>query len=126
MSSELVRRAAAGDFSPEVAAWLAEGMRKHLAGDDLQHSLGLDRASRVRERNKALQEAAELLAGDDDPWRCAGRLEAAVKRFEARILPLLLRDPQLPISPVDKALRRAFDSGLRVPGTARNLYELIR
>jgi hypothetical protein len=32
MSTELVRRAAAGDFSPEVAAWLAQGMRRHLAG----------------------------------------------------------------------------------------------
>lgn len=126
MSAELVRRAAAGDFSPEVAAWLAEGMRRHLAGDDLAQAFGLDRASRLRQRNRALRAAAALLDQDDGPWRCACRLAAAIRRYEARIRPLLKRDPHMPLAPLDQALRQAFDTGERVPSTARNLFELIK
>lgn len=126
MSTELARRAAAGDTGPEVARWLAEGMRRHLAGAELDRALGLDGASRLRERNQALRDAAALLTGDDGPWRCACRLAGAIKRYESRIAPLLERGQALPLSPIDEALRRAFDTRQRVPTTARNLYELIR
>ncbi|CAM5321156.1 hypothetical protein [Thauera mechernichensis] len=126
MSTELARRAADGDRSPDVTRWLAEGMRRHLAGAELDRALGLDRASRLRERNQALRDAAALLTGDDGPWRCACRLEGAVRRYQARIAPLLERGQALPLSPIDEALRRAFDTGQRVPTTARNLFELIR
>lgn len=126
MSAALARRAAAGDTGPEVARWWHEAMRRHLDGADLDQALRLDRASRLRERNQALQDAAALLAADDGPWRCACRLEAAIRRFEARILPMLERAPGIHLAPVDEALRRAFDTGQRVPGTARNLFELIR
>lgn len=126
MSVELARRAAAGDNAPEVVRYLFDGMRRHEAGVDLECAYGLDRASRLRERNQALQEAAALLAADDGPWRCACRLEAAIRRFEARIMPMLERDPTYPLAPIDEALRRAFDTRQRVPTTARNLFELIR
>lgn len=126
MSTELARRAAAGDTGPEVARWITESMRLHLDGADLDQAMRLDRASRLRERNQALQEAAALLAADDGPWRCACRLEAAIRRFEARIMPMLERDPTYPLAPIDEALRRAFDTRQRVPTTARNLFELIR
>ena len=65
MSTELARRAAAGDTGPEVARWIAEAMRRHLDGDELDHALRLDRASRLRECNQALKDAAALLAADD-------------------------------------------------------------
>ena len=81
MSLELARRAVDGDTSPEVVAWIADGLRRHLAGDDLEHAFGLDRASRLRERNQALRDAAALLERDDGPWRCALRLEAAIRRY---------------------------------------------
>ena len=128
MSTELARRAADGDVtSPEVARWIAEAMRRHLYGDDdLAHAFGLDRASRLRERNQALRDAAALLERDDGPWRCALRLEAAIRRYESRIKPLLMRNPYTPLAPIDEALRRAFDAGARVPSTARNLFDLIR
>jgi len=126
MSAELARRAAAGDTGPEVTRWITESMRLHLDGAELDQALSLDRASRLRERNQALRDAAALLTGDDGPWRCACRLEGAIKRYESRIAPLLERGQALPLSPIDEALRRAFDTGQRVPTTARNLFELIR
>jgi len=126
MTTELARRAADGDTSPEVVAWIADGLRRHLAGDDLEHAFGLDRASRLRERNQALRDAAALLERDDGPWRCALRLEAAIRRYESRVRPLVVRDPYTPLAPIDEALRRAFDTGQRIPTTARNLFDLIR
>lgn len=126
MSAELARRAAAGDTGPEVTRWITESRRLHLDGAELDQALSLDRASRLRERNQALRDAAALLTGDDGPWRCACRLEGAIKRYESRIAPLLERGQALPLSPIDEALRRAFDTGQRVPTTARNLFELIR
>lgn len=126
MSTELARRAAAGDTGPEVARWIADGLRRYIDGAELDRALGLDRASRLRERNAALRDAAALLTADDGPWRCACRLEAAIRRYEARIAPLLERNPAMTLAPIDEALRRAFDTGQRVPTTARNLYELIR
>lgn len=126
MSIELARRAAAGDTGPEVACWIAEAMRRHLAGLDLDQALRLDRASRLRERNQALIEAAALLSGDDGAWCCAGRLAMALRRYESRMAPIVARDPGTPLAPIDEALRRAFDTGQRIPSTQRNLYELIR
>ena len=126
MSAELARRAAAGDTGPEVTRWITESMRLHLDGAELDQALSLDRASRLRERNQALRDAAALLAAEDGAWRCACRLEGAIKRYESRIAPLLERGQALPLSPIDEALRRAFDTGQRVPTTARNLFELIR
>ena len=126
MSIELAHRAATGDLSPEVVAWMAEGMRRHLDGDDLEHALGLDRAARLRQRNRALRAAAELLDQDDGAWRCAKRLADAIRRYESRIKPLLKRNPHMALPPLDAALRQAFDAGERVPSTERNLYELIK
>lgn len=126
MSTELARRAAAGDTGPEVARWMCEAMRRYRDGADLDQALRLDRASRLRERNQALREAAALLCGNDGPWRTACRLEAAIKRYEGRIRPQRERNPALPLAPIDDALRRAFDTRQRVPTTARNLFELIR
>ena len=127
MSVELARRAASGDLDPEVLAWLADGMRRHLAGDtDLPHALGLDRASRLRQRNAALRDAAALVAPGAEPWPAAVRLAAAVRHYEGSTAPLIARDPARELAPLHQALRRAFDAGERVPRTARNLYEVIR
>lgn len=123
---DLAHRLAAGDLSPEVAKWLSDGMRRHLAGEDLEHALGLDRTAALRRRNQALLQAAALLGDDDGAWRCACRLAAAIRRYDARVAPLLERDPERELAPIDEALRRAFETGQRIPRTPRNLYELIR
>ena len=126
MSIELANRAAIGDLSPEVVAWMAEGMRRHLAGDDLEHAFGLDRATRLRERNRSLQEAARLLDTGEGVWHLAGRLEAAVRRYERRIKPQIAAGLATALAPVDAAIHAAFLTGCRVPTTRRNLFELIR
>ena len=128
MSGDLVRRAASGDFSPDVASWLKDGFSRYQAGEDIGQAFGLDRGSLIRKRNAALMEAAWLLDKGGRPWRVAGLLADAIKRFERRIAPALERDPSIPLGPVDDAIRRAMetDSQSRVPRTQRTLYELIR
>ena len=123
---ELAQRAASGNLDPEVQAWLVSGMRRHLAGAGLENALGLSRAGRVRARNRALQQAAALLDNGAGPWRVALMLEAAIRRHETRIQPLLTRNPTRSLSPLDAALQRAFATGVRVPRTARNLLEIVR
>nr|MBL8454784.1 hypothetical protein [Zoogloeaceae bacterium] len=124
-SVDLARRVAEGDLSAEVVAWLSQGFHRHLTGGKLDEALGLDRASRLRERNQALHDAAAILAADTT-WGTAGLLSKAILRYEARILPLVKLAPGYPLTPVDDAIRRAFDTGQRVPTTARNLFEIIR
>lgn len=130
MSTELARRAAAGDTGPEVARWWCEAMRRHRDGADLDQALRLDRASRLRECHRALLDADALLTAGAalSRSRRAERLAAAIRRYEARIAPLYARDPSTTLAPLDEALRRAFvaGNGLRFPTTARNLFELIR
>lgn len=124
MTIDFCRRAAAGDFSPDVLTWLRHGMARHFNGDPLDEALGVDRASRVRTRNRALLDASAQLGGATT-WQRAGRLAAAIKRFEARILPMLKADSEHPLSDVDKALARAFATGERITRTQRKLNDLL-
>jgi hypothetical protein len=126
MTMQLARRAASGDASPDVLEWIATSMRRHFDGDDVAVSLGLDRVSLIRERNRALNDAAALLDDGTGAWNTALLLERAIRYHQARVIPLLERDPNKAIGPIDGALRRAFQTGQRVPTTARNLYNVIR
>jgi len=130
MSVELFRRAAAGDFAPEVLHYVSTSARRHKAGLDLECAYGLDRASRLRECFRALREADALLtAGAALSLSCrAKRLAAAIKRFDGRLAPLVARNPDMDLAPIDDAVRRALDAGrdLRMPTTDRNLRAVIR
>lgn len=65
--SDLARRAALVDFGPEVAAWLADGFRRHVVdGLPIETALRLDRVSR--------RAAALLTVGSDGAWPVAVRL----------------------------------------------------
>lgn len=108
MTAELARRAAAGDMAPEVLVWVRTGLARHLAGDDLEQAMGLDRASRLRQRNQALQEAAALLAPVADPWPAAGRLAEAVRHYQDRTATPVQRDPARALSPLDTLLCSAY------------------
>ena len=116
---ELARRAAMGDFSPDVLAWLGEGLRRHVIdGVSTDVALRLNRAARRSVRNEALCHAAALLRlGDDAAWTVAGRLLQAVVRHHR------LADP--PATPVEVAIAGAFVAGTGMPDSQQGLYNII-
>lgn len=129
MSIELATRAAAGKLDPEVCTWLANGLKAYVDGAErnLETALGLDRSRRVRERNAALLEAAQHLAArTSSPWELAGALAAAIRNFETRIRPRGRALNSESLSPLNRAILRAFSSGVRIPRTQRNIHELLR
>lgn len=121
---ELAQRAAAGEFGPEVCAWLQRGFARQQTGASLDAALELDRASRIRARDQALLRAAQVLGPASSTWALAVRLAEAVRRFDVRVRPRLVPGDELP--PLDDALRSAFACCVGVPATARQLYALLR
>ncbi|MDO9438554.1 hypothetical protein [Hydrogenophaga sp.] len=112
---DAIARGAVGDL-------ITEALQAHLFdGIALEQALGLDRCSRLRARNQALTQAAEVLgAGSPSAWETARRLADAVSRFETRVWPRCRRNPE-GLGPVDTALRVAFLSGERVPTSPKRL-----
>ena len=122
----LAQRTAAGDLDAEACAWLAEGFAAWLAGAALADALRLDAPTRLRARNRALRQAADLLdVPGRTPWKAAAELRKSIRRYEAHIVPLLTRDPRHTLGPVDSCLQRAAASGYRLPKTQRQLYYLL-
>lgn len=125
MSLHLVEKAISGHVDQDVTDWLRDGFNSWQTGSgNLAACLGLDRASLIRQRNQALREAARLLDDGSGPWRLAGRLAAAIKRYQQRIAPLLRRDPNYPLGEIDRALCRTFSAG-RPPTSQRKLYDFL-
>lgn len=121
----LLTRAAKGD-AVELPADLAAALLQ-AAPADLPVLLGLDRASRTRRRNAALARAAALLAADGcGAWIAAGRLAAAIERFERALWPALLGGAHLELSDIEHALREAFATGATPVTCQRRLFELLR
>ena len=118
---ELARQVAIGEFTPEVCAWLKAAFYRHLVDDEsIETALRLDRASRVGQRDDALREAGRLLRLKNDKnhvWPVAERLAQAVK-YHARL-------PREPLTPVEKAVAKAFAAYQRVPCTPHGLYRLL-
>ncbi len=126
LANHLVTHSEDDPLGPEVRQWVVDAMRRYLAGEELDAAFGLDRASRLRQRNQALRDAATLLAADGAaPWQVAVRLEKAIARFQARVLPMYHRNPTTELAPVDEALRLAHLTGCRLPTTARQLHGVI-
>lgn len=93
---------------------------------DCDEAARLDRVARIRARNEALRDAGDELGGSGvSAWELAGRMEAAVLRFEARVWPRVKAGFECALSPSDEALRRAFLTGLRIPKTQRHFYSLL-
>lgn len=121
----LLTRAAKGD-AVELPADLAAALLQ-AAPADLPVLLGLDRASRTRRRNAALARAAALLAADGcGAWIAAGRLAAAIERFERALWPALLGGARLELSEIEQALHEAFATGAAPVTCQRRLFELLR
>lgn len=107
----------------DAGEWIVDALVRwiHADGVSLEVAFGLDRASRVKHRNAALCEAGRLLRLPNDDgclWPVVKRLAKAVAYHDR-----MKRDPQ---TPVEQAIARAFSAGLGVPGTARQLYEILR
>lgn len=89
-----------------VPLWLVEALHaarvKAEKGCPLEAVLGVDRGR----RDAALRRAGELLHPDPaaEPWHVAGRILAALERFQRR-----QREPQ---SELEQALQAALDAGL--------------
>ena len=124
---DAVLRAAAGDrvvLPPELACrLLACGTDAELAA-----SLGLGLHQRIRVRNEALADAAQILSADGcSTWQAAQRLAQAVRRFERALLPALRAGAGLDLAPHEAALWRAYmvrgAKPLRNPG---KLYQLLQ
>lgn len=116
---DFARRAAQGDFSPVVLAWLRDGFGRHLAdGTPVEAALRLDRASRLRVRNEALRRAAMLLKiGDAGAWTVAGLLLRAVERHS--------RLRATPSTPLEIAVEAACTAGAGMPASQQGIFDII-
>lgn len=120
-SIDLLLRLACGE--PVTQADALSVLHQGIDRADLRR---LDRVARRKARDAALLECALLLGADcPGPWVTAGRLEAAIKRFESRVWPRLRAGIVRQLGPVDAALHRAFLTGERIPKTQRRLYDLL-
>lgn len=122
-SLDFVMRAAAGDFSPEVIEWLRDGVSRHMAeGCTLDQCLGLDRGSRYRARNAALDDAARALDDGCTRWALACRLAEAIPYFETRLWPRVRAGLEVNQTPLNYALTRLFLARVSFPRSTRKIY----
>jgi hypothetical protein len=86
-----------------------------------------ERGARIRARNMALQEAAFFLGADGaSEWVVAERLEHAVLRFRCGMWRRIKYGAILPMTPSEKALKKAFLTGMKIPTTQRRIWDVIR
>ena len=85
-------------------------------------------ASPTRERHGAILRAADLLDphGEDSRWALAGRLEAAIKRFDRETLPAIRRGLNRDLTPLEIELQTAFGAGAVMIKTRRRLHDLLK
>lgn len=125
-----LRLADGGDLDADGLDWLQTGLRRWLAGetDSLEVALRLAGGSRIAARNRALRNAAEVLADGRalSAWALAGLLSEAIKRFESRVLPRLRADPAAPLTGLDTQLLAAHRAGAVWMRSRRRLYDLLR
>lgn len=112
----------------EFVAWLRRTALDGGEGVCSPTAMGLTRGDWVRVRNKALQEAAQLLGADGcDNWALAGRLSVAVARFQSVRWPLIKLGTSVEdLGPVDQALCGAFRAGVGVIRSQKKLFEFLR
>ncbi len=125
-AAQLLMTAAAGQpvhLPPDLARKLLSAANDSAAAA----LLGLTLAQRIRVRNDALMQAAQELASDGaTTWQLAQRLAQAVRRFERALLPGLQAGQDLPLSPHESELWRAYQvSGARPLRNASKLYAML-
>ena len=127
MSQLLLERLAAGQpvRHADLQAWAAGALRQIAHGADAAAALRLDRAQRVRHRDKCLRAAWRILATDDDTdWQVAGKLAKAISRYECGMHQRYLAGADIePGNELDAALHSAFCCGAGMMRCQRKLYE---
>ena len=127
MSQQLLERLASGaEVSlADLQAWAAGAIRKITNGEPVAAALKLDRGQRVRQRDRHLRTAWQLLASDaDSEWKTAAKLAQAIHRHERGMHKrYLLGDDIDPGNELDAALHAAFCCGAGMMRCQRKLYE---
>jgi len=119
---ELARRAADGDFAPDVRAWLQQAMADCLSGSPITISA----ADRLAARNQSILQAANLLNDGGSTWDTAGRLAREIKRFESDVLPRVRRRSSIPLTDVQAHLLAAHEAAEgRLLRSRERLYALL-
>ena len=127
MSHAILQALAAGQTVPpaELQALAADALRQIASGLRADAALRLDRAQRVRHRDKCLRAAWRILATDDDTdWQVAGKLAKAISRYECGMHQRYLAGADIePGNELDAALHSAFCCGAGMMRCQRKLYE---
>ncbi len=101
-------------------------VRKIANGEPVAAALKLDRGQRVRQRDRHLAAAWQLLASEgDSDWNVAGKLAQAIRRHEATLHKryLMVANNIEPDNELDAALHAAFCCGAGMMRCQRKLYE---
>lgn len=127
MSQQLLERLASGaEVSlADLQAWAAGALRRIACGVPVDVALKLDRGQRVRQRNRHLHAAWQLLASEgDNDWQVAGKLAQAIRRHEATLHKRYLLVANIePDNELDAALHAAFCCGAGMIGSKEKLYK---
>ena len=127
MSQQLLERLASGaEVSlADLQAWAAGAIRKITNGEPVAAALKLDRSQRVRQRDRHLRAAWQLLAsGGDSDWNVAAKLAQAIRRHEATLHKRYLLGVDIePGNELDAALHAAFCCGAGMMRCQRKLYD---
>lgn len=119
---ELARRAADGDFAPDVRAWLQQAMTDCLGGCPIT----ITASDRLAARNHSIVQAANLLDDGGSTWDTAGRLAREIKRFESDVLPRVRRRSSIPLTDVQAHLLAAHEAAEgRLLRSRERLYALL-
>ncbi len=127
MSQQLLERLASGaEVSlADLQAWAAGALRRIACGGRVDAALKLDRGQRVRQRDRHLAAAWQLLASEgDSDWNVAGKLAQAIRRHEATLHKRYLLGVEIePGNELDAVLHSAFCCGAGMMRCQRKLYD---
>ena len=127
MSHTILQALATGAENPDVRAWAADALRQIANGAPVDAALKLDRGQRVRQRDRHLRDAWQLLAADGaGDWKVAGRLAQAIERHKRMHQRYLSGADIEPGNELDDELHFAFCCGAGMIGSQEKLYEQFK